>query len=117
MTGTVGILLLGLVLAIRLLTFAAGFLAALLRLTFLLLLLLQFLQQIAIVFGVYIVRIHLEDLLIGVDRRFEFTLQRQRVVPKAIYSVLGGASSQYRFLTEFPDAAQYVLETTEAKRL
>ncbi len=38
------------------------------------------------------------------------TLQRQRVSPKAIYSVLGGASSQYRFLDEFPDAAQYVMD-------
>ncbi len=38
------------------------------------------------------------------------TLQRQRVAPKAIYSVLGGASSQYRFLAEFPDAAQYVMD-------
>ncbi len=38
------------------------------------------------------------------------TLQRQRVVPKAIYSVLGGASSQYRFLNEFPDAARYVMD-------
>lgn len=38
------------------------------------------------------------------------TLQRQRVQPKAIYSVLGGASSQYRFLDEFPDAAQYVMD-------
>jgi branched-chain amino acid transport system substrate-binding protein len=38
------------------------------------------------------------------------TLQRQRVTPKAIYSVLGGASSQYRFIDEFPDAAQYVMD-------
>ncbi len=38
------------------------------------------------------------------------TLQRQKVTPKAIYSVLGGASSQYRFLAEFPDAAQYVMD-------
>jgi branched-chain amino acid transport system substrate-binding protein len=38
------------------------------------------------------------------------TLQRQRVIPKAIYSVLGGASSQYRFIDEFPDAAQYVMD-------
>ncbi len=38
------------------------------------------------------------------------TLQRQRVQPKAIYSVLGGASSQYRFINEFPDAAQYVMD-------
>ena len=39
------------------------------------------------------------------------TLQRQRVAPKAIYSVLGGASSQYRFLSEFPEAAQYVMDS------
>jgi len=38
------------------------------------------------------------------------TLQRQKVQPKAIYSVLGGASSQYRFVKEFSDAAQYVLD-------
>ena len=38
------------------------------------------------------------------------TMQRQKVTAKAIYSVLGGASSQYRFLTEFPDAAQYVMD-------
>ncbi len=38
------------------------------------------------------------------------TLQRQKVQPKAIYSVLGGASSQFRFLSEFPDAAQYVMD-------
>lgn len=38
------------------------------------------------------------------------TLQRQRVQPKAIYSVLGGASSQYRFVNEFPDAAAYVMD-------
>ena len=38
------------------------------------------------------------------------TLQRQKVQPKAIYSVLGGASSQYRFLSEFPEAAQYVMD-------
>ena len=38
------------------------------------------------------------------------TLQRQRVKPKAIYSVLGGASSQYRFVNEFPDAADYVMD-------
>ncbi len=38
------------------------------------------------------------------------TLQRQKVQPKAIYSVLGGASSQFRFVSEFPDAAQYVMD-------
>ena len=39
------------------------------------------------------------------------TLQRQRVTPKAIYSVLGGASSQYRFLDEFPDAERITVRT------
>lgn len=38
------------------------------------------------------------------------TMQRQRVEPKAIYSVLGGAASQYKFLKEFPDAAQYIMD-------
>jgi len=38
------------------------------------------------------------------------TLQRQKIQLKGIYSVLGGASSQYRFLSEFPDAAQYVMD-------
>lgn len=38
------------------------------------------------------------------------TLQRQKVQPRAIYSVLGGASSQFRFVSEFPDAAQLVLD-------
>ena len=34
------------------------------------------------------------------------TMQQQKVVPKAIYSVLGGAASNYKFVKEFPDAAQ-----------
>ncbi|MDH3740748.1 MAG: ABC transporter substrate-binding protein [Hyphomicrobiales bacterium] len=38
------------------------------------------------------------------------TMQRQRVSPKAIYSVLGGAASQYKFLKEFPEAAQYIMD-------
>jgi branched-chain amino acid transport system substrate-binding protein len=38
------------------------------------------------------------------------TLQRQRITPKAIYSVLGGASSQYRFVNEFPEAAEFVMD-------
>ena len=38
------------------------------------------------------------------------TMHRQRVQPKAIYSVLGGAASQYRFLKEFKDAAQYIMD-------
>ena len=38
------------------------------------------------------------------------TLQRQRIQPRSIYSILGGASSQYRFVREFPDAAQYIID-------
>jgi branched-chain amino acid transport system substrate-binding protein len=39
------------------------------------------------------------------------TMQQQRVKPKAIYAVLNGAASNYRFVKEFPDAAQYVIDT------
>jgi branched-chain amino acid transport system substrate-binding protein len=38
------------------------------------------------------------------------TLQQQRVRPKAIYSVLGGAASSYKFVKEFPDAARYIMD-------
>jgi branched-chain amino acid transport system substrate-binding protein len=38
------------------------------------------------------------------------TLQQQKVRPKAIYSVLGGGASQYKFLKEFPDAAKYIMD-------
>jgi branched-chain amino acid transport system substrate-binding protein len=38
------------------------------------------------------------------------TMQQQKVRPKAIYSVLGGGASQYRFLKEFPQAAQYIMD-------
>ena len=34
------------------------------------------------------------------------TMQQQKVTPKAIYSVLGGAASSYKFVKEFPDAGQ-----------
>ena len=34
-----------------------------------------------------------------------------RVRPKAIYAVLNGAASNFRFVKEFPEAAQYVLDT------
>jgi branched-chain amino acid transport system substrate-binding protein len=37
-------------------------------------------------------------------------MQQQRVRPKAIYSVLGGAASSYKFVKEFPDAAQYIID-------
>jgi branched-chain amino acid transport system substrate-binding protein len=38
------------------------------------------------------------------------TMQQQRVRPKGIYSVLGGAASSYRFVKEFPEAAQYIMD-------
>ncbi|HXY99186.1 MAG TPA: ABC transporter substrate-binding protein [Stellaceae bacterium] len=38
------------------------------------------------------------------------TLLQQKVQPKAIYSVLGGGASQYRFVREFPDAARYIMD-------
>lgn len=38
------------------------------------------------------------------------TLLQQKVRPKAIYSVLGGGASQYRFVKEFPDAARYIMD-------
>jgi branched-chain amino acid transport system substrate-binding protein len=41
---------------------------------------------------------------------FARTMQQQRVRPKAVYSVLGGAASSYKFVKEFPDAAQYIID-------
>jgi branched-chain amino acid transport system substrate-binding protein len=38
------------------------------------------------------------------------TMQQQRVRPKGIYSVLGGAASSYKFVKEFPEAAQYIMD-------
>ncbi len=38
------------------------------------------------------------------------TMQQQRVRPKGIYSVLGGAASSYKFVKEFPGAAQYIMD-------
>ncbi len=38
------------------------------------------------------------------------TLQQQKVRPKAIYSVLGGGASQYKFVKEFPEAAKYIMD-------
>ena len=38
------------------------------------------------------------------------TMQQQKVSPKAIYSVLGGAASSYKFLKEFPDAADGIID-------
>jgi branched-chain amino acid transport system substrate-binding protein len=38
------------------------------------------------------------------------TMQQQRVRPKGIYSVLGGAASSYKFVKEFPEAAQHIMD-------
>ena len=38
------------------------------------------------------------------------TMQQQKVKPKAVYSVLGGGASQYKFVKEFPEAAQFVMD-------
>jgi len=35
---------------------------------------------------------------------------QQKVRPKAIYSVLGGAASSYKFVKEFPDAAKFIMD-------
>ncbi len=41
---------------------------------------------------------------------FARTLQQQRVKPKGIYAVFGGAASSYRFVSEFPEAAEGVMD-------
>jgi branched-chain amino acid transport system substrate-binding protein len=38
------------------------------------------------------------------------TMQQRRIRPKAIYCVLNGAASNYRFVREFPDAAKLVMD-------
>ena len=38
------------------------------------------------------------------------TMRQQNVNPKAIYSVLGGAASSFKFLKEFPDAAEGIID-------
>jgi branched-chain amino acid transport system substrate-binding protein len=55
------------------------------------------------------------DILIPANYYNEYallvrTLQQQRLRPKAIYSVLGGAASSYKFVKEFPDAADGIID-------
>src|SRR6516165_10258571 len=38
------------------------------------------------------------------------TMQQQRIRPKGIYPVLGGAASSHKFVKEFPEAAQYIMD-------
>jgi branched-chain amino acid transport system substrate-binding protein len=55
------------------------------------------------------------DIVIPADYYNEYvllarTMQQQQVKPKAVYSVLGGAASSYKFVKEFPEAAQYIMD-------
>src|SRR5499425_3783453 len=55
------------------------------------------------------------DLIIPANYYNEYvllarTMQQQRVRPKGIYSVLGGAASSYKFVKEFPAAAQFIMD-------
>jgi branched-chain amino acid transport system substrate-binding protein len=55
------------------------------------------------------------DLVIPADYYNEYvllarTLLQQKIRPKGIYSVLGGAASSYKFVKEFPEAAQYIMD-------
>ena len=38
------------------------------------------------------------------------TMQQQKISPKAIYSVLGSAASSYKFVKEFPEAANGIID-------
>jgi branched-chain amino acid transport system substrate-binding protein len=55
------------------------------------------------------------DLIIPANYYNEYvllarTLRQQKVEAKGIYSVLGGAASSYKFVKEFPEAAEYILD-------
>ena len=55
------------------------------------------------------------DLIIPANYYNEYvllarTMLQQRIQPKAVFSVLGGAASSFRFLEEFPEAAQYIMD-------
>ncbi len=55
------------------------------------------------------------DLIIPANYYNEYvllarTLRQQRVEAKGIYSVLGGAASNYKFVHEFPEAAEYIMD-------
>jgi branched-chain amino acid transport system substrate-binding protein len=61
------------------------------------------------------IKAHNPDLVIPANYYNEYvllarTMQQQRVRPKGIYSVLGGAASSYKFVKEFPNAAQYIMD-------
>ena len=55
------------------------------------------------------------DLVIPSNYYVEFVLleramQQQKIRPKGVYCVLNGGASNYRFVKEFPEAAQYVMD-------
>jgi branched-chain amino acid transport system substrate-binding protein len=55
------------------------------------------------------------DLVIPSSYYAEFvllarTMQQQRIKPKGIYAVLNGAASNFRFVKEFPEAANFVMD-------
>jgi branched-chain amino acid transport system substrate-binding protein len=55
------------------------------------------------------------DIVIPANYYNEYALllramKQQKVRPKAIYSVLGGAASSYKFLKEFPDIADGIID-------
>ena len=55
------------------------------------------------------------DIVIAANYYNEYALlmramQQQKFRPKAVYSVLGGAASSFKFVKEFPAAAQHVLD-------
>jgi len=55
------------------------------------------------------------DIVIPADYYNEYvllarTMLQQHIRPKAIYSVLGGAASSYKFVKEFPDAAKGIMD-------
>jgi len=55
------------------------------------------------------------DLVSSFNYYVEFVLleramQQQKIRPKGVYCVLNGGASNYRFVKEFPEAAQYVMD-------
>ncbi|MFQ3623812.1 MAG: ABC transporter substrate-binding protein, partial [Acetobacteraceae bacterium] len=55
------------------------------------------------------------DVLIPSSYYSEFvllarTMQQQRIRPKAVYAVLNGAASNFRFVREFPEAANLIMD-------
>ena len=61
------------------------------------------------------IRAHKPDIVIPASYYNEYillirTMSQYRVRPMAIYSVLGGTASSYKFLKEFPKTARYIMD-------